>query len=415
MNLSNKSIQSTVGNLLTIGSAAGTPTTGTLQNGVGQDVTSLTLDELQVNRLVQTQATIAANGTTLSGATLLSAGVNLVTSADSSNIAVKLPDSQLGLIVNVINTSSRNIEVFPFDATHSLVGLAAGASFVVPPDNQLYQFVCVQNPVIGVWNIIVPYNNQTATLSYNVNMVIDSNSPASGGSRTTTGSFDNLNSVVYTVFDNSGTTVISREMVLGTLHPNTVILDWNPLAGYTEYRFKRMTIKTNVPAGDLTSTLGQGSYSLMGLTTGQLGTMRLLQYAEYWDDTVPPPVNQKFSHQVLNAYFPLNYSSDYSQGTSTAPFSHYIAQPSDLAYDPNHANNRFLKYEVSVPVQPNPPLGATTWNSNPYEWSRMFDANGNPIVYHQFNMVYGSSNTSANTFPSGFEFKGQWEVEVEVR
>jgi len=173
MNLSNKSIQSTVGNLLTIGSAAGTPTTGTLQNGVGQDVTSLTLDELQVNRLVQTQATIAANGTTLSGATLLSAGVNLVTSADSSNIAVKLPDSQLGLIVNVVNTSSRDIEVFPFAATHSLVGLSAGAAFTVPADNQLYQFVCVQNPVVGVWSVTTPIGNNIVKKSVSVNLVAD--------------------------------------------------------------------------------------------------------------------------------------------------------------------------------------------------------------------------------------------------
>lgn len=407
MNLSNKSIQSTVGNLLTIGSAAGTPTTGTLQNGVGQDVTSLTLDELQVNRLVQTQATIAANGTTLSGATLLSAGVNLVTSADSNNIAVKLPDSQLGLIVNVINTSSRNIEVFPFNATHSLVGLAAGASFVVPPDNQLYQFVCVQNPVIGVWNIIVPYNNQTATLSYNVNMTIDSNSPSVfSGIRSTTGNYGDLNPSVYQVY--SGGAVVSREYILNSIPSGTVILDWNPLAGYTEYRFKRMTIKTNIPAGDLTTDLSQTATTLMGLTSNEFGTMRLVHRASYWDDTISPN-SQQYSINHLEAVMPNTYSYDYNQGSSSTPFTHYIAQPTDLAYDPNHANNRFLKYEVSVPVNPNPPLGATTFNSSLYDWSRMFDANGNPIVYHQFNMVMGSS------LPTSIEFTGEWEIEVEVR
>lgn len=407
MDLRNKSIQSTVGNLLTIGSAAGTPTTGTLQNGAGQDVTSLVLDELQVNRLVQTQATIAANGTTLSGATLLSAGVNLVTSADSSNIAVKLPDSQLGLIVNVINTSSRNIEVFPFDAAHSLVGLSAGASFTVPPDNQLYQFVCVQNPVIGVWNIIVPYNNQTATLSYNVNMTIDSNSPSVfSGVRSTTGNYGDLNPTVHQVY--SGGVLVSREYVLNSIPSGTVILDWNGLAGYTEYRFKRMTIKTNIPAGDLTTNASQYANTLMGLTFSEFGTMRLVHRASYWDDTISPN-SQQYSINHLEAVMPWNYSSDYNQGNSTTPFTHYLAQPTDLAYDPNHANNRFLKYEVSLPVNPNPPLGATVFNTSPYSWSRMFDANGNPIVYHQFNMVMGSS------LPASIEFKGQWEIETEVR
>ena len=88
--------------------AAGNPTQGTVQNGNGQDVTSLTLDELQVNKLVQTQATIAASGTSLAGATLLTAGVNLVTSADSNNIAVKLPQPELGLVINVVNTSKQS-------------------------------------------------------------------------------------------------------------------------------------------------------------------------------------------------------------------------------------------------------------------------------------------------------------------
>ena len=45
----------------------------------------------------------------------------------------------------------------------------------------------------------------------------------------------------------------------------------------------------------------------------------------------------------------------------------------------------------------------------------MFDDNGNPIVYHQFNLVYGNSNTNSNTFPSGFEFKGTFELEIEVK
>ena len=44
MNLTNETIESTYGNLLTIGDAAGTPTQGTLQNGNGQAVTNLTLD-----------------------------------------------------------------------------------------------------------------------------------------------------------------------------------------------------------------------------------------------------------------------------------------------------------------------------------------------------------------------------------
>jgi hypothetical protein len=71
MNLTNTQIEDTYGNVLTIGTSAGSPTTGTLQNGAGEDITSLTLSELNVNKIIQTQSNIAANGAALSGATLL--------------------------------------------------------------------------------------------------------------------------------------------------------------------------------------------------------------------------------------------------------------------------------------------------------------------------------------------------------
>jgi len=44
MNLSTTQIKDTYGNLVTIGTVAGTPTTGTLQNGAGSDLTSITLN-----------------------------------------------------------------------------------------------------------------------------------------------------------------------------------------------------------------------------------------------------------------------------------------------------------------------------------------------------------------------------------
>ena len=263
MNLSNKSIQSTVGNLLTIGSAAGTPTTGTLQNGVGQDVTSLTLDELQVNRLVQTQATIAANGTTLSGATLLSAGVNLVTSADSSNIAVKLPDSQLGLIVNVVNTSSRDIQVFPFAATHSLVGLSAGAAFTVPADNQLYQFVCVQNPVVGVWSVITPTSNNSVSKTVSINLVADGTHIGINGESWSSQELLEASSTTY--YPASGSiTMLDAPSV------NANYFDAPEFTNYNKVRIKNLVVKSNVPAGDLTSNASQLSSTLMGITGTQL-------------------------------------------------------------------------------------------------------------------------------------------------
>jgi len=374
MNLSNESIQSTVGNLLTIGSAAGTPTTGTLQNGVGQDVTSLVLDELQVNRLVQTQATIAANGTTLSGATLLSAGVNLVTSADSSNIAVKLPDSQLGLIVNVVNTSSRDIQVFPFAATHSLVGLSAGAAFTVPADNQLYQFVCVQNPVVGVWSVTTPIGNSVVKKSVSVNLVADGT-------------------------HSIGDTSYSSSALLGaniTFYPTQAggyhILD-APAAGvdyfdtpefntYNKVKATKLTLKTNIPAGNLSNNVNQYATTLMGLAANQFSftwDLRLVQ--QYPSDTASLITFQSFA-----PYFYNDYSIYANAGASTGAIGHYAG-----------AGGLFQKVELT----------------NFTNWMDTKSANGDRAFYFSPHIQYGNSVSAYSAYPSGFSFEAEMIVDFE--
>ena len=414
MNLTNETIESTYGNLLTIGDAAGTPTQGTLQNGNGQAVTNLTLDELQVNKLVQTQATIAASGTSLASATLLTAGVNLVTSADTNNIAVKLPQSQLGLVINVVNTSGRSIIVFPYAITDSILGLNAGEGYVVPNDGQLYRITCIQNPNVGVWSVLAPASaSSPTTLLYKNDIIVDINSPTSGGVRSTTGGFGQVNASVQIAYN--GSTVISRELVLGSNSPGIQLLDWSKLTGYSEYRVKRFTVKTNVPAGDLTQNLNQSAYTLMGLTSSQFYTMNIVHRSAYWDDTISPN-SQMYSINALQTLLPADYSYNYVQNNAPASynnFKHYIASPSDLAYSASSTNNRYLKYENVALTQPS--SVGSGFNTSIYAWSRMFDDNGNPIVYHMFNLVYGNSSNNSNAFPSGFEFKGTFELEIEVR
>lgn len=378
MNLSNKSIQSTVGNLLTIGSAAGTPTTGTLQNGVGQDVTSLTLDELQVNRLVQTQATIAANGTTLSGATLLSAGVNLVTSADSSNIAVKLPDSQLGLIVNVVNTSSRDIQVFPFASTHSLVGLSAGAAFTVPADNQLYQFVCVQNPVVGVWSVITPTSNNSVSKTVSINLVADGTHIGINGESWSSQELLEASSTTY--YPASGSiTMLDAPSV------NANYFDAPEFTNYNKVRIKNLVVKSNVPAGDLTSNASQLSSTLMGITGTQL--YNLFGYIR----VASRVGGSQFTINEYNSYrFLDSYSLSVNNGNSTGAITHYMGSDGNL----------YQQINVGTP------------NAS---WRDTKDSNGNRSVYYGPYIGYGSSTNSVpySGYPSGFSFEAELIVDFE--
>ena len=393
MNLSNKSIQSTVGNLLTIGSAAGTPTTGTLQNGVGQDITSLTLDELQVNRLVQTQATIAANGTTLSGATLLSAGVNLVTSADSSNIAVKLPDSQLGLIVNVVNTSSRDIEVFPFAATHSLVGLSAGASFTVPADNQLYQFVCLQNPAVGVWSVTTPTSNSSVRRSVSVNLVADGTHI--GLNQNSNASFSAPN------FFGSQTTVnpsTGSYNILNAPSSPQLWFDSPEFNTYNKIRIVKMVAKTNVPAGDLTSAASQYSTTLMGINSNQMATLqgyvRVVSIGGSGTATTTANI-----HEFNNLYPAANYSAIIDAGQGQVLQNTGNSQVySNISH---YMKNGTLYQQIE----------ADAYSYANYQPIR--DANGNQRIYFSPFISYGSVGHPYSGFPSGFSFEAEMIVDFE--
>lgn len=381
MDLTNKSInqrESSVGNILTIGSTAGRPTTGTLQNGAGRDVTSLTLDELQVNRIVQTQATIAANGTTLSSATLLSAGVNLVTSADSSNIAVKLPDSQLGLIVNVVNTSSRDIEVFPFDATHSLVGLSAGASFTVPADNQLYQFVCVQNPVVGVWSVITPTSNNSVSKTVSINLIADGTHIGINGESWSSQELLEASSTTY--YPASGSITI-----LDAPSANSNYFDAPEFTNYNKVRIKNLVVKSNVPAGDLTSNASQFSNTLMGITDTQLynlfGYIRIASRVG----------GSNFTTNEYNLYrFLDDYSVSVNNGVSTGDITHYMGTDGNL----------YQQINVATPNE---------------SWRDTKDANGNRSIYYGPYIGYGSSTNSVpySGYPSGFSFEAELIVDFE--
>lgn len=395
MDLTNKSIsqrESSIGNILTIGSTAGRPTTGTLQNGAGKDVTSLTLDELQVNRLVQTQATIAANGTTLSSATLLSAGVNLVTSADSSNIAVKLPDSQLGLTVNVVNTSSRDIEVFPFAATHSLVGLSAGAAFTVPADNQLYQFVCVQNPVVGVWSVVTPTSNSSVRRSVSVNLVADGTHI--GLNQLSDASFSAPN------FFGSQTTVnpsTGSYNILNAPSSPQLWFDSPEFNTYNKVRIVKMVAKTNVPAGDLTSAASQQPSALTGLNEYQMASMqgyvRVVSIGGSGTLTTVANINE-FS----GLYPAVNYSAIIDGGggqtlQNNFGLSHYMK------------NGTLYQQIEAVPT-----------NYGVYQPIR--DANGNQRIYFSPFISYGSGGNPPyyspySGFPSGFSFEAELIVDFE--
>lgn len=376
MNLTNETIQQTYGNLLTIGTTAGSPTQGTLQNGSGQDVSSLTLDELQVNKLVQTQATIAANGTSLAGATLLTAGINLVTSADSNNIAVKLPQPELGLVINVVNTSTRAITVYPYSATDSILGLNDGEGYVIPEDGQLYRIVCVQNPNVGVWSVSTPTVNNSVTKTVSINLTADGTHI--GTNSESWSSQELLEASTTTYYPASGNVTI-----LDAPSANANSFDSPEFSTYNKVRIKNLIVRSNVPAGDLTSSGSQITSTLMGISSTELynmfGYIRIASYVG----------GSQFTTNEYNGYRFLNtYSANVNNGFSTGNITHYMGSDGNL----------YQQINVATP------------NST---WRDTKDSNNNRSIYYGPYIGYGSSSTPYTGYPAGFSFEAELIVEFE--
>jgi hypothetical protein len=380
MNLTNETIESTYGNLLTIGDAAGTPTQGTLQNGNGQAVTNLTLDELQVNKLVQTQATIAASGTSLASATLLTAGVNLVTSADSNNISVKLPQPELGLVINVVNTSSRAITVYPYSATDSILGLNDGEGYSIPEDGQLYRIVCVQNPNVGVWSVSTPTANNFVTKTVTINMVADGTYGTTDTSMSTAQQYNAQNSGPFGVSPN-------KIYLLQTPAANVDWIDTSEFDTYNQHRITGITLKSNIPAGDLTANVSQLSSTLMGITSAQFGS--LAQKLTRGITSLTPANGSSIatSDGPLGQFLDT-YSFAYANGNSLNGVSHYL-------------RGTALCQQVIIPT-PN-----ADWIDSKMNGSRRY--------YYAPRIQYGSGTSSASGFPNGFSFECELILTFEFK
>jgi len=92
--------------------------------------------------------------------TYLSYGVNVVTTADASNYAIRLPYPPIkGRTVTIINTTSIPIVVYPSITGGSINGVVNGTA-TIPADNNAYTFTCWENPLPGAWSWTAPAINQ---------------------------------------------------------------------------------------------------------------------------------------------------------------------------------------------------------------------------------------------------------------
>ena len=390
MNLTNKIIEDTYGNVLTTGSTAGTPTSGTLQNGAGQNITSLgvsgaltattmSADTLNVRDIVITQTNVAANGTTSADATLLTAGTNLVTSSSTSNIALRLPVPAFGAVVGIVNNSTNVLELFPHSAAGSVSTGAAGASYSIPADGLLYTFTCIQNPVVGVWSVTLPVGPYL-TKTYTLNMVAD-------------GTYGGNTSVSHSGTYNpqaTGPFGVSPNLVyyLGSPAPNVDFLNTPEFDTFTQHRIIARTVTSNIPAGDLTTNVTQAVHTLMGITASQLGTIdsRIRIGSQNLTPTNGSSVSSNDS--TLFLFDPL-YSLTYNNNPSSLGIRSHYMRGSTLC-------------QQNIAPSPN-----AAWIDN--------KMNGVRRIYYQPRLQYGNSSNPATGFPTGFSFECELSLTFEFR
>ena len=369
MDLTNQRIEDTYGNVLTIGSVAGTPTSGVLQNGAGQKISSLTLKSINYD-----QVTVTASGTTIATTVVLDYGVSLIT-ATASDYAIRLPEPSLGGVVGIVNNSSVDIYVFPYDSNDSIVGLIAGEPYIIPADGQLYNITCVQNPNVGVWSVSTPTSSNSVRRTVSVSLVADG-TVNDGGTYSYSAPLLNSNKTTY--YPSTG-----PYDVLNAPLPANDWFDTPEFNIYNKVRLAKILVKTNVPAGNLTGAASQLSSTLMGLTSVQLyqlfGYIRIISLGSN---------GATYSVNEYNQLRPMEtYSATVNIGGSTQHVSHYI-------------KNSIL-YQQLEGVASNA------------VWQDINDANGNRRIYYSPYIGYGQNGTPYTGYPSGFSFEAEVIVDFE--
>lgn len=337
--------------------------------------TSATIDTITTDNLILTQSTVAATGTTISAATQLAGGISLVSSADASNIAVKLPSALLGTSVKIINTSSRPIKVFPYSSTDSVLGLSAGTAYTIPDDGLMYDFICVQNPSVGVWSVTTPSSNNSVRRSVSVSLVADGTHIGANSESISAASLMDLSKTTYYINNNP----------VYVLNAPTSSMDWFDSPEFNTYnkvKLAKLTLKSNVPAGDLTTSNAQYASTLMGVTSTQLYNCFGYIRTSTRDGATVYNMNDFNTVRFLD-----HYSALVALGSSTQGFGHYMGSDGNL----------YQSYEVTLPNNP-------TWDIK--------DSNGVRNIYFSPYIGYGSAsaNTPYTGYPTGFSF----EVEVIV-
>ena len=101
-----------------------------------------------------------ANNTTTATTSVCIYGVNVFTGVTNTNLATKLPQPVTGKSVKIINNGLTTLAVFPSNIGGQINNLPINTPALIPADGKLYEFICIVNPLPGIWTFTAPATGQ---------------------------------------------------------------------------------------------------------------------------------------------------------------------------------------------------------------------------------------------------------------
>ena len=137
-------------------------TTGTSTSSLGIDTTGKVISgNTNISDALYTvNADLNANNTSTATTSVMIYGVNVFTGVTPTNYATKLPQPVTGKSVKVINNGTTLLHVFPSNIGGQVNNLPIDTPAVIPPDGNLYEFICIKNPLPGAWTFSAPATGQ---------------------------------------------------------------------------------------------------------------------------------------------------------------------------------------------------------------------------------------------------------------
>jgi hypothetical protein len=127
----------------------------------GSFITSAQTASLNISNTLYTVNTALSASTTSSATTsICSYGVNVFEYVTPTDFATKLPQPTTGKSVRIVNNGSTFLKIFPSNIGGHINNLPINEPAILPPDGNLYEFICIENPLPGAWTFSAPATGQ---------------------------------------------------------------------------------------------------------------------------------------------------------------------------------------------------------------------------------------------------------------